>query len=341
MMIITGYIWGIWWWRTSDTNTCVDNHLCGLRSLGGCLSTSAQLREAGLDRLQRVGLERGIPSNILLDVVTNKLRGHQSSKTCVKHQCRQVIPPGSICRIEERFYVFTPAFCLLQIASIATERFGREVNAGYLVVVIAQLGCELCGQYSLSDKSFIQRLPLTTVGDLWYLAFAMSGAYGVNLLRQALPWVIDGCRSPKETDLYLLLCLPPTLGGFDLPRPRSNFDIDLRDVTSGYFARWQSCNVDFYWGQARLIVEYDSKTYHTDADEKKRARDKARADALRCLGYVVVTVRYEDLYDAGRLRAKAKKMADALGMELPPDDEPFIDAQNTLRAMLLRHDRWV
>lgn len=158
---------------------------------------------------------------------------------------------------------------------------------------------------------------------------------------EALRWIADGSRSPKETDLYLILCLPQALGGFAFPRPILNHVIDMRNVHDGFFARWGTCTVDLYWPYARLVVEYDSKANHADKGAEKVMADVKRADALRALGYEVVTIRTADLYDDSKLRERAKEIAAALHLELPGAEGEFIEMHDKLVNMLLRHDRWV
>lgn len=343
MKIVLSHIWALWWWRTSDPTTRIADHLCAVRNLDDCKDGMGLLKAAGLETLRDRGIARGIPLDVPLDLVTNARVGHQSSSLCVRHQGSGEVPPGALSAIGDGTYVFTPCFCLLQIASIVTKRFSKTLNTSLCVVIIAELACELCGQYSLAadGKPLVKRQPLVTTGQIAQLALTMKGSYGVNLLWAALPWVVENLRSPKETDVFLLLCLPARLGGFGLPAPVSNYDIDVSNVRTGFFLTWRVCNVDFFWGFARLIVEYDSREHHEDQGQKKVERDKARADALRALGYTVVTIFHDDLYSPVRFRAKAEEIAAALGTCLPDMTDAFRAANTTLRQMLLLHDRWI
>lgn len=342
MRIVCGYIWGLWWWRTSPRDTRVDDCLCDVSSLSGCLDGMGKLKAAGLEGLRERGIKRGIPRNVPVDLITNQRKGHAPSSLCVRHRGQGDLPPASLSRVGDGIYVCTPAVCLLQVASVVTKRFSGEIDSRFCIVIVAQVACELCGQYSLTaDGECIRRKPLLTLGDLFLLVAERAGSYGVNLLGDALRWVIENTRSPKEVAVFLLLCLPPRLGGFGLPRPRSNYDINVRAVRTGLFATWITCNVDFYWGQAHLVVEYDSRTYHDDLGPAKTSRDAERADALRELGYTVVTIRRDDLYNPRLFREKAQEIAEALSYELPPGTAEFRSANGILRNMLLRHDRWV
>lgn len=340
MKILLGYIWGLWWWRTSSPDARATDNLCCQRSLSECHTEMSILKVGGLQTIRELGLARGIPKNVPVDVLSNGRTGHGGSRQCLRHHWRGDIPNGSLCRINHGTYVFTPAMCLLQIAGIITRSLKDDLDASYHMVVIAKLGCELCGQYSLTaDGRFAMRTPLVTLGELAVLAITQTRTYGSRQLREALPYVIENLRSPKETDVFLLLCLPAERGGFSLPRPLSNYDLDLSVVCVGFFAAWPSCNVDFYWPQARLVVEYDSHAYHKS--DQKRDRDRERADALRALGYTVVTITHDDLFDVDKFRTKAEEIGRALGEQLPEPTEAFVEANRVLRSMLLYHDRWV
>lgn len=345
MKIIAGYIWALWWWRTSDPHTQVVDCTCKLHTLDGCRDGIALLRAAGLDELRNKGMERGIPASVPVDVIVNERVGHSASSLCVRHPGRGGVPSGALCAIGNGVYVFTPAYCVLQVAAMGGRLVAPDVDARFAVVVVAKVACEMCGKYSLAVDSggscgSIKRDPLTTVGELANVALSSPNVYGVALLRSALPWVVENTRSPKETDVALLMCLPLTLGGYGLPKPLSNFDLDVRSVRTGFFARWTVCNVDFYWPQARLVVEYDSREYHDEQGQAKVEADDQRADALRALGYTVITIRRNDLYSPQRFDDKIRQVADELLVELPEVTPEVAAARKTLRMMLLRHDRW-
>lgn len=302
------------------------------------------LRAAGLDTVFALGVERGIPPNVPLEIMVRERVGHQQSNLCKRHLAtRDTVPYGSLCRISDGVYVVSPALCLLQIAGIATQLIGGEVDGKFAVVLVAKVACELCGTYSQSTKQggMVKREPLLTLGELAVMALSVPGTHGSGLVLKAIPFVVENTRSPKETDVALLLILPVSLGGFGLPRPESNYSIDVMGIQFGFFASWPACTVDFFWAHARLVVEYDSWDYHDERGSEKEQKDEARANALRELGYTVVTIKRNDLYSASLFRAKAQEIADALSVNLPPATTEFSSANETLRMMLLRHDRWV
>lgn len=342
MRIVCGYVWGLWWWRTSAAEKRIADDMCDVTSLEGCRDGMSVLKSAGLEELRQSGIGRGIPENVRVDIVVPKRLGHQVSKLYARHLTSSAtVPSGSLSRIDDGVYVFAPAYCLIQVSAIATRILNKEVANEFAEVIVAKVACELCGSYSLRGSGgMTQRVPLTTVGEIAAACLAKPKLRGVGRVLSVLPYVIENTRSPKETDVALLLCLPPQLGGFELVHPLSNVDIDVSGVREGFFEEWSTCNVDFLWPQANLVVEYDSWDCHDEQGEDKVRQDRLRAEALRGLGYTVVTIRRNDLYSQRLFREKAEEIARALSTELPEQTAEFVAANETLRMMLLRHDRW-
>jgi len=63
--------------------------------------------------------------------------------------------------------------------------------------------------------------------------------------------------------------------------------------------------VDFAWPQFRVAVEYDSDDWHNDPDAMKR--DRRRRAALEAVGWVVISIVFEDVrYRAWEFVARIK-----------------------------------
>lgn len=343
MKIVFGHTWGIWWWRTTPDHTRVLDCVAGFRDAHDLTGNLGVLKVAGASDVLELGKTRGIPADVPLDVVVSPGETHRTTKSVLRHPSKVDYGPGTLCKIGNGMFVLTPEVCFCQVAGVIATTLKGRLDQHLYVVVLARLGIELCGSYSLSTsrRGFVDREPLTSVSRLLATAYELHDSYGKGRVWEALRWIVDGSRSPKETDLYLILCLPATLGGFALPRPILNHAIDVRSVREGFFARWPTCTVDLYWPYAHLVVEYDSKTNHEDLGEEKVAADAARAAALEDLGYTVVTVRTSDLYDDSRLRNKAEDIAAALNVEMPDTNDEFLEMHGKLVNMLLRHDRWI
>lgn len=343
MKIVFGHTWGIWWWRTAPSHTTVLDCVAGFRDTHDLTGNLGVLKAAGATDVLELGRSRGIPADVPLDVVVPPGETHRTTKTVLRHPSKTDYGPGTLCKIGNGMFVLTPEVCFCQVAGVIATTLKGRLDSRLHVVVLVRLGLELCGGYSLSvsKRGFVDRNPLTNVGRLVATALGLENSYGMGRVWEAMRWIADGSRSPKETDLYLVLCLPAELGGFAFPRPILNHVIDVRGVREGFFRRWETCTVDLYWAYARLVVEYDSKTNHEDLGEEKVTADAERADALKDLGYEVVTIRTADLYDDLRLREKAQDIATALHVELPVADGEFAEMHRKLVNMLLRHDRWV
>lgn len=85
-----------------------------------------------------------------------------------------------------------------------------------------------------------------------------------------------------ESLLSMLLCLPPSLGGFGLPRPELNCPIETNE--GGIAIR----RCDLCWPDQQFALEYDSDTFHSD--ESKLHLDSSRRSALEKAGVHVVSV---------------------------------------------------
>lgn len=85
-----------------------------------------------------------------------------------------------------------------------------------------------------------------------------------------------------ESLLSMLLCLPPSLGGFGLPRPELNCPIETNEGS----VAMRRC--DLCWPDQQFALEYDSDTFHSDAS--KLHLDSSRRSALEKAGVHVVSI---------------------------------------------------
>lgn len=92
-----------------------------------------------------------------------------------------------------------------------------------------------------------------------------------------------------ESLLSMLLCLPPSLGGFGLPRPELNFPIETNE--GGVAMR----RCDLCWPDQQFALEYDSDAFHSDASELHL--DSSRRSALEKAGAHIVSVTKKQVFD--------------------------------------------
>jgi hypothetical protein len=113
----------------------------------------------------------------------------------------------------------------------------------------------------------------------------------VDKARSALPYLKEHSASPRETELAMLMGLPPRLGGYGF----TEFELNARVPTSS-LARGMTGSayllVDEYFPAARVGLEYDGMVH---ADTSRMARDAARRAALSSMGIEIVTVTGEQL----------------------------------------------
>lgn len=126
--------------------------------------------------------------------------------------------PRSFMRIEDGLYVSTPEMAFCEMASVLSlER-------------LIALGFELCGTYRRASTFGLARYdatPLTSPGALASFIEKSPQFKGVKKARRALPCILAGSASPRESELAMLLCLPYSLGGYGLPHPTMNAEMPL------------------------------------------------------------------------------------------------------------------
>ena len=96
-----------------------------------------------------------------------------------------------------------------------------------------------------------------------------------------------------ETKVYLLLCLPQKLGGYNLERPELNPKLEL-PPEGKLILRQNSVKPDMLWRDRKLIVEYDGG-YHEDPAQT--VKDEKRRVVLETLGYTVMAIKKQHVYD--------------------------------------------
>lgn len=126
--------------------------------------------------------------------------------------------PRSFMRIEDGLYVSTPEMAFCEMASV------------FPLEQLIALGFELCGTYrraSTFGSARYDAAPLTSPSALAAFIEKSPQFKGIKKARRALPCVLAGSASPRESELAMLLCLPYSLGGYGLPFPMMNAEMPL------------------------------------------------------------------------------------------------------------------
>lgn len=278
---------------------------------------SAAALDDGVLRAARLEATPERPLHVLVDGEAHRIR----SGRVVSHIWSGLLPQGALLRLGPGVLLASPRFCLQQMA----PRSG--------LATVASVASEVCGSYSLSPRAphgFRERPPLDTPEALGE-HFARERGYGSGRVREALPYVLLGCRSPMETVVVLFFTLPEALGGCGLPAPLLNVRVDIppdlqRALGVPYLV------VDLCWPDQGVILEYDSYTWHLSP----RAFDgtQSRNEGLRDEGWMVRTVTAGILASDSLRELLVSRVTRRFGRRLP-NDEAFRLRQRRLVDELL------
>lgn len=257
-----------------------------------------------------------------IHVVGTTGASHYPEQGIAVHRKSRPLPKSSFCKLKKDVYVSSPELCFLE----ASRRKG--------VLAAVLLGCEFAGTYRLDPEGaqFDQQI-LTSRKKLEKYLAQSEGSTGIKTARRAVRFVVDGSASPMETALAMLLCLPNNLGGYGLPLPQMNHEIILDELSRDLGDR-ATCWGDLVWPERKLIIEYDSDTFHTGAS--RIANDSKRRNALVNAGYNVITVTKTQIYSVEETEKIAQFAARRLGHRIRITRSDFFDCRSNLRQAVLR-----
>lgn len=163
------------------------------------------------------------------------------------------LPPYSFCRASGNVYVCAPTLLFLLAAS------------RYSLHKLIAVGLELCGTYSPRDgmpsKSDHDAIcDVQTLRD--YVASITGNVRGIQLARRALQYIEDGSASPRETDAYMMYCLPSRLGGFGLDGVGLNSSVDTKKHARA-ITKLPYIIPDLFWEKSGIALEYESDEWHS------------------------------------------------------------------------------
>ena len=273
------------------------------------------------------------PCSIL--VAAQEERNHSRDWRC--QTWSKPLPPGSVYPLQHgEACVSAPWFCFLQMAS--------KLN----LVDGIRLGMELCGShstlpfapgfvpnFSLSDEErhngFVTKPAIITANEL---RAQVASAFPVGTrskVATAVRFVMDNSRSPGESRLYILLCLPLSYGGYGLPKPLLNFRIDLTDELKE-IAGWDRYYVDMYYHRKRLAIEYDGG-YHWMGEQ--RMDDNLRELILKKMNIEVIRIDKRQLQNRDAMDLQARELAKKLGVRVRASNQNAYAARTELRKQVL------
>lgn len=273
------------------------------------------------ERLETALVDLKIQELPLHVMVGTKAMQRQSSNI-VTHYYEMTFPEGSFCRVGKNVFVASPELTLCQLASSLP------------LVDVIELCLEFCSGYALnpeSERGFDDRPALTTARRLAGFVERFKGRHGAKAMRQALRYVVDDSRSPMESHVLMLLCLPSKLGGYQLPMPKHNESIPVTERARSH-TRKKYLVCDLYWEKYHLDVECDSTRYHTSkhqlgADSNRRII----LDAMHCTHVSVTTWQLED---ANEFLDIVQAIRRAMGLKLRNAPEHVAANREKLRVYL-------
>ena len=226
------------------------------------------------------------------------------------HLLEGCVPEGSFYRVSRDIVVTSPELTFVQVC-----RLNRMLPNVELLM-------EWCGTYLLVPNWFATRTeatPLLCRERLEAYLQQIAGMRGVAAARAALRLASEGpSASPRETELYLALALPPRLGGYGFAKPQVNAVIPLDGNGAGVLDDAEFYRADLLFegkGGRHVVVEYDGRDGHEASAEEVR-HDKERRSVLAALGYLVIVATRRDVASVGALRRKVTQIARALGVEV-------------------------
>lgn len=233
------------------------------------------------------------------------------------HVWGRAVPAGSFMWLRDNLLVSGPELTVIQLCGVhvklepllddfvATVKAEEEVIASLglddepvvevplywervrSLVNAAVVACEFAGHYRLptGNKDTNYQAPsLMTCASLKRVAQSIGSRSMEKRASDVARIAFDNSKSPMETSLALMLTLPIEFGGFGLPRPKLNRDIDVSGWRGSLSDRNTIC-VDMWWEGRNVALEYDSSSFHgKQSEEARRTSDAIRSNILASLG---------------------------------------------------------
>ena len=210
------------------------------------------------------------------------------------------------------------------------------------IVRAAVLACEFAGTYRLppqaSSVATYRLKPLMSCASLWEVAQGLRSTVMESRTLRVADIAFDNSGSPMETALALMLTLPVDWGGFGLPRPQLNAEVDVSEYR-GIIADRDVVSPDLLWNDQRIALEYDSAEKHGRAGAMQLAEDALRSNILVMLGYRVLRVTPGVIATLPKVEMLARQIAALLGVALEqPNDVQALRRRRLYLELMPRRD---
>ena len=239
-----------------------------------------------------------LPIHVMAKQYSGRKKGG-SKYVCLQPQ---KMPEKSFIQIDKGIFISSPELCIFQMAKIfPLSKLVETVNI-------------LCADYSLDRNAIYgqkKRQSIATVDDIQSFIKRAKGLSGIKKTRQATSYAVNHAFSPMESKLAALSALPFSLGGYGLPKPELNREIELTNDAESMIGR-HSCSCDLVWIKQKVIVEYDSNLSHLTPGQ--HAYDKRKYNALNMSGYHVFSITAENMKSIKDIEATFLNLRKLLGL---------------------------
>lgn len=260
---------------SSATNAMVRAPLVPESTPGAAMERELAVYYGHLPEIQGVRIHQ--ESNGKVDLLIRDVNSASTRANVALHICNsKVLPPSSLLPIgaDLKGFVTSPEFTYLQVAS----------KLDFIGTILA--GSALCSDYFLNQKghggvSQRQNGPLTNRAAIAKFLSTQKRKRGIIPAKRALQHIVEKARSPRETSLALLLCLPYNLGGFNLGTVELNRPIELENRYGEKITRIPDLTIqlkDKRRKQATVLLDYDPAVTHSG--NQKITRDLDRENEL-------------------------------------------------------------
>ncbi len=293
----------------------------------GSKELAALAKERALARLPRP-----------LDVLVSNESAHRASSVQRVRTLYGEAPEGSLARTQFppleleggpviRLNVTSPELTFIQMGALMTE------------AELTLLGLELCGGYSMAPAAhngFVSHCPVTSASSLQGYCRLARGLHGITQARSAARYVLDNSKSPRESNLSLLLTLPRQKGGLMVEKPLLNHSIALPRQLARILG-YDSISPDFFWPNPSVGLEYNSRMYHSTAE--KNEDDSRRNNTYRIAGIDTYSLTPGQFRDFEAMRQVLWAVARAVDPRHTPQSEEDIAAMRELHHTLMQPPR--
>ena len=215
-------------------------------------------------------------SNSKVDLLIRDVNSASTRANVALHICNSKVLPSMLLPIDTdlKGFVTSPEFTYLQVAS----------KLDFIGTILA--GSALCSNYFLNQNghggvSQRQNGPLTNRAAIAKFLATQGRKRGIIPAKRALQHIVEKARSPRETSLALLLCLPYNLGGFNLGTVELNRPIELENRYGEKITRIPDLTIqlkDKRQKRATVLLDYDPAVTH--AGDQRVMRDLDRENEL-------------------------------------------------------------